>query len=222
MSYPAPVATTSASDRTGKISALLLGVFILVSAARLVAIPIDVPFDLAHWSTFALMPSLAAWVLARRGPVLVAVALLCSAAGDILLGVAGQFIAGMGCFAVAHILYVTHFVRSGALGRLGRQWYIVAGYAVVWAVLVVWLWPGLGDLRVPVAAYSLLLASTAITSAGLGAWTGLGGGLFFASDALIGLEKAGLPQPPLPSMWVMTTYIGAQVLLASGTMRRAS
>src|SRR5215831_8255323 len=148
MSYPAPVATTPVSDRTGRISTVLLAVFILVSAARLVAIPTDLPFDLARWSTFALMPSLAAWVLARRGPVLVAVALLCSAAGDILLGVAGQFIAGMGCFAVAHILYVTHFVRSGALRRLPRRWYIVAGYVVVWAVLVLWLWPGLRDLRV--------------------------------------------------------------------------
>ncbi len=41
----------------------------------------------------------------------------------------------------------------------------------------------------------------------------------FISDGLIALGLAELPQPRLPSLWIMSTYIAAQHLLASGTIR---
>jgi uncharacterized membrane protein YhhN len=204
---------------------LLLAILVLfgvVSAARLVAIPTHPPFDLARWSTFALMPSLALWVLARRGPALIVAALLCSTAGDILLGYDDLFLAGMGAFALAHICYITFFVRSGALPSVRRRLFVVVCYAVALIGLIAWLWPGLGDLRVPLVGYALLLAGTAVTSSGLGVWTGVGGGLFFASDALIAVGLADRPQPPMPDMWVMATYVLAQFLLASGSMRAAT
>jgi len=217
----------------------ILLLFGVVSAARLVAIPTEAPFDLARWSTYALMPSLALWVLAQPrsadpnslhragrgwrlqpgGPALVVAALLCSTAGDVLLGYGDDlFLAGMGAFAVAHLCYISYFVRSGALRS--RRWLPVAiGYAVVLLGLIGWLWSGLGDLRIPLVAYALLLAGTAVTSAGLGLRTGVGGGLFFVSDALIAVGLADRPQPPMPDMWVMATYILAQYLLASGAVR---
>jgi len=198
----------------------ILLLFGVVSAARLVAIPSDLSFDLARWSTFALMPSLALWVLVRRGSALVVAALLCSAAGDVLLGYGDDlFLAGMGAFAVAHLCYITYFVRSGALRSVRRRPVVVVGYAVALLVLIGWLWSGLGDLRVPLVGYALLLAGTAVTSAGFGLWAGVGGGLFFVSDALIAVGLADRPQPPMPDMWVMATYILAQYLLASGSMR---
>ena len=55
----------------------------MVSVVRLVAIPADLD-PLARVSTYLLMTSLAGWVLASRGPVLVAIALLFSAGGDVL------------------------------------------------------------------------------------------------------------------------------------------
>ncbi len=190
----------------------------MVSVVRLVAIPADLD-PLARVSTYLLMTSLAGWVLASRGPVLVAIALLFSAGGDVLLGIDGLFVAGMGSFAVAHILYVTVFVRSGALARPRRRWWILACYLVVWAALIVLLWPGLpADLRLPVAAYSLLLTATAVTSASLALWLGVGGGLFFVSDALIAFELAERPLPPMPGLWIMTTYILGQYLLARGAI----
>jgi uncharacterized membrane protein YhhN len=197
----------------------ILVLFGVVSAARLIAIATDPPFDLARWSTFALMPSLALWVLARRGPALIVAALLCSTAGDILLGYDALFLAGMGAFALAHICYITFFVRSGALPFVRRRLLVVVCYAVALVGLIAWLWSGLGDLRIPLVGYALLLAGTAVTSAGLGVWTGVGGALFFASDALIAVGLADRPQPPMPDMWVMATYILAQFLLAAGSMR---
>jgi uncharacterized membrane protein YhhN len=191
----------------------VLAVFVVAATGNLVAIPTHLSW-LALSTTCLLASSLAVWVIARRGPALVAVALFLSAVGDILLNRGSMFIAGMAFFALAHVAYVSHFLRSGALRRL--RWYLVAGYAMVWAALVVALWPGLGDLRVPVTVYSLLLTATAVTSSGLTVTTAVGGGLFFVSDALIAFGLADLPRPPMPGMWVMTTYIAAQFLLAWG------
>lgn len=219
MRQPPSVSPPAAGRGTRPILApAALGLFVVVAAARLAAIPLELE-ALARGSTFALMPSLALWVLARRGPALIVAALLFSAAGDILLGSDGLFLAGMGAFAVAHVCYVAQFVRSGALAALRRRWPLVVVYGVVLGGLVVWLWPGLGDLRIPVAAYALLLTATAVTASALGPWLGLGGALFFASDSMIAAwDIADRSAPPLPGLWVMSTYILAQYLLASGAL----
>ncbi|MEU4834635.1 lysoplasmalogenase [Streptosporangium sp. NPDC023615] len=167
-----------------------------------------------------LMPALAAWVLARRGPLPLVAALLLSWGGDVALDVDGLFLAGMALFAAAHVCYVTFLVRRGALAALRRRPLIPVLYAVLWAGLVALLWPGLGDLRLPVAGYSLLLTATAVTAAGLGPRIGAGGALFLVSDALIAFGLADLPRPPLIDLVVMATYIAAQYLLASGIVAR--
>jgi uncharacterized membrane protein YhhN len=197
----------------------VFAVFLIAAIGNLIAIPTHMSW-LALSTTCLLATSLAVWVIARRGPALVAAALFLSAVGDILLYQGSMFIPGMAFFALAHVAYVSHFVRSGALRRL--RWYVVASYAVVWTALVVALWSGLDNLRVPVIIYSLLLTATAVTSSGLGVRTGLGGGLFFVSDALIAFGLADLPRPPMPGMWVMATYILAQYLLASGSLLQPS
>ncbi|MGV9777055.1 lysoplasmalogenase [Streptosporangium sp. NPDC003464] len=171
-----------------------------------------------EWVSKALlMPLLAAWLLSRSGPRLVAAGLLASAAGDVALEIDGLFVAGMVCFAVAHVCYVTFFLRGGGGG--GRRWAVLIGYGVLWLVLVAALWPRLGDLRIPVGVYSLILTATAVTSAWHGRRTGAGGALFLLSDGLIALGLAGIDLP-LHGPLVMTTYIAAQYLLASGALRR--
>lgn len=81
-------------------------------------------------------------------------ALLTSAAGDALLQVDDEraFLAGMGSFAAAHICYVTMFAKQGALTDRRRTALVAAGYALAWAVMIHQLWPGLGELKGPVAA----------------------------------------------------------------------
>ncbi|MFF4774775.1 lysoplasmalogenase [Microtetraspora fusca] len=194
-----------------------------------------------------LMPLLALWVLARRGPGIIVAALLASTAGDIALEIDGMFVPGMGFFALAHICYITFFVRerpafrasaasdsvgvtgtggdagsTAGDGRHGRRpvrwWMSVAAYAVVWVALVAFLWPGLGALQVPVAAYSLLLTATAITSSWYGLRAGVGGGLFFLSDTLIAFGIADL-NFPYRGFAIMATYIVGQYLLASAVVR---
>ncbi|MFE2108236.1 lysoplasmalogenase [Kitasatospora sp. NPDC059463] len=208
-------------------SGLLAG-FAATSAAHLGALLTDVP-ALRHATKPALMPLLAAHSVVsataagRRAPKLLAPALLASAGGDVLLQLGSDpaFLAGMGSFAAAHVCYVTMFVGQGALTERRRTLVVAAAYAAAWASVVGLLWPDLGDLRIPVAGYSLLLASTAVTSAGLGVRTGLGGALFLLSDTLIATKLANWRELPGHDFWIMATYILAQYLLATGALRAA-
>ncbi|WP_165985767.1 lysoplasmalogenase [Streptomyces sp. YIM 98790] len=177
-----------------------------------------------------LMPLLACWVLARRGPRLLTAALLCGWAGDVLLMPDSEplFLAGMGAFALGHLCYL-RLARTapaapapGGPGALaGRPAALLAaGYGLVCVAAVALLWPGLeAGLRLPVAAYSLLLTAMAwaaacrLRSAGL-----LGGALFLLSDALIAADLAGWPEPPLERTLIMATYLTAQFCLAVGVV----
>ena len=169
-----------------------------------------------------LMLALAAAVGAVAPRVLLG-ALLASCFGDLFLIFGGSwFLVGMGGFAVAHICYVTRFVRTGALRDRARLLRTGVPYAVVWGVLITMLWPDLdAGLRIPLAVYSLLLTGTAVTSACAGVRTGVGGALFLVSDSLIATGLAKWPQPPVAGFWVMATYLTAQYLLATGIVGRA-
>ncbi|MBO3744616.1 lysoplasmalogenase [Streptosporangiaceae bacterium NEAU-GS5] len=191
------------------------GAFWAVAALHLIAIAADLG-PLQFGTKVLLMPLLAVWVWARRGPRWVIAALLASAAGDVALEFDGLFIAGMGCFALAHVCYVTFFARSTR-----PRWGVTLIYGVIWAVLIVLLWSRLGDLQVPVAAYSLLLTGTAATSSWYGTRTGFGGALFLLSDTLIALRLADV-QVWGDALLVMITYIAAQYLLASGAVIRVT
>jgi uncharacterized membrane protein YhhN len=197
----------------------LLAGFVACAALHIVAL-ITGATPLERATKALLMPLLAARVLSRDGRRLIAAALLLSAAGDIALqfnaGI-GIFIAGMICFAAAHVCYVRFFIGSGVLPGLRRYWPIPVGYAVLWAALMTAIWPDLGALQAPTALYSLLLTATAVTSAGYGPRTGVGGALFLLSDAFLGLNMADM-ELPLSDVWVMVTYIAAQYLIASGAM----
>ncbi|MEU0480547.1 lysoplasmalogenase [Streptosporangium sp. NPDC006013] len=205
--------------RAGVVPRALLAAFWLCSAVHLVLVAAgEGPMNSV--TKALLMPLLAAWVLARRGPRLLVAALLLSWGGDVALEIDGLFLAGMALFAGAHVCYVTWLVREGALQVLRRRPAIPVVYGVLWAGMIFVLWPGLGDLRLPVAVYSLLLTATAVTAAGLGPRIGAGGALFLLSDALIAFGLADLPRPPMTGLVIMATYVAAQYLLASGIVDR--
>ncbi|MDX6741935.1 lysoplasmalogenase [Actinocorallia sp. A-T 12471] len=194
--------------------ALLL--YFVLGAAHLAALAAGVP--VAEFVTKALlMPVLAFWLHRSGGPRLVVAGLALSAGGDVALEFDGFFIVGMGFFAAAHICYVVFFGRFFRAAG-GLRWAVVGAYGVVWAVLVAVLWSGLGDLQLPVAGYSLLLTATAVVTAVQGLWTGLGGALFLLSDTLIAVGIADLDFAGR-GLLVMVTYIAAQYLLASGSLR---
>jgi uncharacterized membrane protein YhhN len=124
----------------------------------------------------------------------------------------------MGAFAAAHACYITALARDGAARGVRPR--VAAGYAALWAVLIAVLWRGLdSSLRVPVAAYSLLLVAMAVLASGRNREAAAGGALFVVSDALIACGLAGINGVPRQDAAVMPTYIAAQFLLAAGFLR---
>ncbi|MEV7418097.1 lysoplasmalogenase [Streptomyces sp. NPDC089919] len=162
-----------------------------------------------------LMPLLMAYVLTRRGPYPLLAALGFGWGGDLalLFDADAAFLVGMASFALGHLCYLFLF------GRVRTDPLVGAAYGLALVTTVVLLWPGLpGELRIPVAVYSLLLTAMAYRSGALGRTAALGGALFMLSDTLIATGVADWPQPPRPDFWIMLTYLAAQYLLATGAL----
>ncbi|MFC7919821.1 lysoplasmalogenase [Streptomyces cinereoruber] len=201
--------------RATPVSRALLAAFGLAAAADLVSLLAGA--ELGHQiAKPLLMPLLAAYAATRGAPKLLVVALLFGWGGDVFLlsDADWAFLVGMGSFAAGHVCYLVLFGRrrtSPALGAL---------YAAALAGTVALLWPDLpAELRIPVAGYSLLLTAMAYRASSLGLLAGLGGALFLLSDTLIATGVAEWPQLPAPDFWIMLTYIAAQYLLTTGTLR---
>ncbi|WP_344096503.1 lysoplasmalogenase, partial [Streptomyces stramineus] len=203
----------------------LLALFAAVAVVHLASLLADPP--VAPEPKPALMPLLAAYVLARGGPRLLAVALLFGCGGDTLLLLGGDgrgtlFLLGMGSFAAGHVCYLTLCARHGTGGASRAAYGLAGAYGAAWLAAVALLWPGLEPgLRVPVALYSLLLTAMALGATRARLRAGAGGALFLVSDTLIASGIADWPQAPAPQFWIMLTYLAAQLLLADGLLRAA-
>ncbi|MFD0850862.1 lysoplasmalogenase family protein, partial [Actinomadura adrarensis] len=148
------------AERTRLARSLLIA-FLACSAVHLVLVGLDLgPYNAL--TKAMLMPLLAAWAAACGASRSVLAALLFSWGGDVMLSIDGAFIPGMVSFGIAHAFYVRCFVKRGAVETLKRRPVIPLLYVLVWAVALAALWPGLGDMRLPVAAYSLLLFTSAL------------------------------------------------------------
>ncbi|MYT29195.1 lysoplasmalogenase [Streptomyces sp. MspMP-M5] len=216
----------------------LLVVFAVLAAGHLAALlahvaaaPGSGPASLAgtavHLTKPALMPLLAAHVLLRGGPPLLAGALLFGCGGDTFLQIGGAtaFRLGMGSFAAGHLCYLLLFARHGGpIGSRPTRTAAVAGlYAAALVATVLLLWPDLpAGLRIPVAGYSLLLTATAFGALRAGPRAAAGGLLFLLSDSLIAGGLAHWPQLPAPQFWIMLTYTAAQYALALGVLAAAA
>lgn len=207
---------------TARTARVLLGAFAVLAVVHLGAL-LAAATTVVHLTKPALMPVLAAYVLAAGAPRLLAAALLFGCGGDTLLqtGDDGLFLVGMGSFAAGHVCYLVLFARRGAFpGGRRLSGPLAAVYAAAWLGVVALLWPDLAaDLRGPVAGYSLLLTATAFGALRLGPGAALGGLLFLFSDTLLATGLAHWQQPPAARFWVMLTYTAAQYALADGVRR---
>ncbi|MFI7012443.1 lysoplasmalogenase [Streptomyces sp. NPDC050145] len=198
--------------------AALRTAFLALCAVDLVALLADV--HAVHVAVKPLlMLVLLAHVIARGGPRLLCGAVLFGWGGDVLLLFDDDlaFLAGMGSFAAGHVCYLLLFKRLGTPRARGTMLGVV--YCVVLVNTVAALWPDLpADLRIPVAAYSVLLTAMAYGSSRLGKVAGIGGALFLLSDTLIAMGVAEWPALPRPDFWVMLTYVAAQYLLVQGAL----
>ncbi|MCW3817442.1 lysoplasmalogenase [Micromonospora sp. DR5-3] len=183
-----------------------------VAAIELAGVAVD--STAIQWLTKPLLaPLLLAYLWDRRRRVdPVAVGLVAATAGDVALLVPGQaaFLAGMGCFLVTQLAFLTAFVRHRRPPAPA-----MLAYVALWAVANALLWGALGPLRLPVLGYSLALSLMAAAATGVSRRVAAGGALFLGSDLLIGLDAAGVHLPG-HGLLVMTTYIAALLLITTG------
>lgn len=151
----------------------------------------------------------------------ISLALLFSAMGD-YAGTTGHFIAQMATFAVAHIFYITFFVRryickgtkmtSKMKGYLMMLGICVAALIALIFVKVVPAAPA-GVLRIGVSIYALMISAmlyTALMQRSL--FYALGALLFVISDFILAWNKF-LEPVPYRDILVLGTYFAAQWLL---------
>jgi uncharacterized membrane protein YhhN len=157
--------------------------------------------------------------------VYVAVALVFSWAGDVFLISSDMFIAGLVSFLVAHIFYIIAYQKTGAasgtLKPLDIIKFVLFGGVLIWV-----LYPGLGDMLIPVLVYALVLLTMGVwahkrrgaTSMTSFALVAAGAILFVVSDSLIAVNKFVF-EVPTERILVMSTYIAAQYLIVQGLLK---
>ena len=164
----------------------------------------------------------------ERSVVLLA-ALFFSWVGDVLLmfNGAGFFLGGLGGFLIAHIFYVVAYRQHKRTEGDGLHGVQKARYAfpviLAGTGLLVILMPVLGEMKIPVALYALVLVVMVLTALFRLGFTGLrsfwmvlaGAVLFLISDSTIAINKF-LQPVPYAGLLIMSTYMAAQWLIVEG------
>lgn len=146
------------------------------------------------------------------------VAVVLSAVGDVALAVRGRqgFLAGLGAFAAAHLLYTVAFVLHGAPATVSAWAALGAAVAVggAWLALRRRVPPG---LRAPVGLYLAILAAMMATGTAAGIAHGAGGLavgaiLVAGSDGAVGRQRFVARSFANKLVGLPTYYLG-QVLI---------
>lgn len=211
---------------------VLLGAYAAVSVVHIVAHMASATV-VATATKPLLMPLLAAFLLSAsprpltRMVRVVLAALAFSWLGDVLLEVARLadsdtlFIAGIGGFLVAQVLYIVAFTPVVRASTPPRPPFWALLYVLYGAVLIGYLGPDLGEFLLPVAVYAVAICTMGIVAAGVNAYTAVGAAVFVVSDTLIAVGEF-TDMLTLADNWqrvlVMSTYTLAQALIVIGVI----
>lgn len=135
------------------------------------------------------------------------------------------FIAGLVSFLITHILYIVYFIRikpsRPSLLKIS-PWIILLVLAYGFG-LVYFLYPSLGDLKIPVIVYAVIICSMLLCSIHIykrvpavsGRYFIAGALLFVVSDSLLAIHKFH-SSFAYGSFLIMLTYCAAQYFIAKG------
>jgi uncharacterized membrane protein YhhN len=156
----------------------------------------------------------------RRGYRRLIVAGLCfSLVGDVLLMLpSDQFVPGLLSFLIAHLLYTAAFksrIKGSASARNALACVVYGGF-MLWL-----LFPRLGDMKLPVSIYLLVILTMAwralnrwaITQSRGAMFAAVGAIVFVASDSMIAFNRFFSPFR-LAELLILMTYFTAQWLIA--------
>lgn len=155
---------------------------------------------------------------------LIGIGLIFSGAGDIFLELdrVNYFAFGLGAFLVAHLFYISAFLKNLKI-KTPRS--IIALVVIAYCISIEFLlFPKLGEMTIPVSAYVfviMVMGVAAATGASNHYLTVIGASVFIISDSFIAVDKFVSPIP-LCNTWVMILYFSAQFLIATGSSRKSS
>lgn len=159
---------------------------------------------------------------ASRYRAWIAAGLVASLAGDILLMLPmGLFVPGLVAFLVAHLFYIRAFAVDG--GGLRAPW--LPGVPVLAAAVVVlaYLWPSLGAMRIPVACYVATISVMSwqaisrwwVRGTPDAAFAAVGSLFFMASDSSLAINRFVAPFAGAGFVVLATYYLAQWGLTAS-------
>ena len=163
----------------------------------------------------------------------IVLALLFSWAGDILLMFESMngnfFIFGLVAFLIAHIFYILFFENVIRKEGLRKNYWWFLPVIIYYIALIYILSPNLGDMKLPVRIYGIVISYMLIQSlqAGrirnLAAATLMIGGavLFITSDSILAINKFYEPFA-YAGIAIMLTYGIAQLLITLGAVKYIS
>ncbi len=149
--------------------------------------------------------------------------------GDVLLmfqqGRPVFFLLGLSAFLIAHLFYIFFFHRVRVNEQVKSRWWLPAVVVVYYAVLIAVLYPKLGDMKVPVPVYGIVISFMLllalhmlfIKNSKAGQLMMAGAVLFILSDSVLAINKFYQPFEAA-GLAVMLTYGIAQLLITRGAI----
>lgn len=154
-------------------------------------------------------------------------ALLFSWVGDILLMFQDKkslfFLLGLSSFLLAHIFYIIFLHKVRLTEKIKPRLWTLLVVAVYYSVLIAFLSPWLGDMRLPVRVYGMVISFMLLLALHLlflanrkaGLYIAIGAILFVLSDSLLAINKFYQPFEAAGFL-IMLTYGLAQLFLIIG------
>ncbi len=178
--------------------------------------------EISAWRSFwkTLPVAIMALFVGFSGSWFLALALGLSALGDYFLSRGEEkFTIGLLSFLAAHVLYIWLFWQLSGAASLGWGQGAMLAYALIYGAF---LWPRVGEFRLPVLAYIFVI--TIMVSTAFLLPTGylavvIGSLLFALSDSVLALEMFVITNPATKitlSKVVWVSYVAAQGLLVIG------
>jgi uncharacterized membrane protein YhhN len=149
--------------------------------------------------------------------------------GDLLLMNTADpsfFLYGLLCFLVAQLCYSYFFYRIMGQQKIKFSWLLFFPVVIYYTVLISWLAPQLGGMKIPVMIYGAVISMMLLLALHLlympairaGRLFALGAVFFVASDSALAINKFSAPFPHA-ALVIMVTYGLAQFLLTNGALQ---
>ena len=197
----------------------LLGIIILLAIIYTFEIGIK---DSEYIMVFKLLPMIFIIIYAllskaldvKKYYILMSIGLVVCAIGDYTIQ--QWFIIGLSFFLIGHIFYISAFITANEQKPPKS---LLAGLVFFGAVMAVIIAGGLFKDGDTVMALAVIAYISVILTMGWTAWRTksmyamIGAFLFIISDSVLALNKFTI-DIPYSGIWIMSTYYGAQILLA--------